>query len=106
MRKLELIDEALAGGARPAAACAMVQLSARTYYNYRRELTRCGSTADRRPQARRAAPAWRYSDQYRRELVALCNTPEYQDLTPHEICCDQQDPMAAISARRARSAAS
>ena len=89
MRKLELIDEALAGGARPAAACAMVQLSARTYYNYRRELTRCGSTADRRPQARRAAPAWRYSDQYRRELVALCNTPEYQDLTPYEICCDQ-----------------
>ena len=89
MKKLELIDEALKRGARPTPACAMVQIAMSTYYSWKNLLGQTGSCADRRPQAEHPPPSWRYSDAYRSEPVAECNSPAYQDLTAYEICCDQ-----------------
>ena len=58
MKKLELVDEALKRGARPAPACAMVQIAMSTYYSWKSLLRQTGSCADRRPLSEHPPPSW------------------------------------------------
>ena len=87
----ELNDEALAAGARPEPACALLRTAVSTCCSWKSLLRQTGSCADRRPQAKHPPPEWRYSDEYRSQLVALCSRPEYAALTPCGICADQLD---------------
>ena len=87
----ELTDEALAAGARPEPACALLHIAVSTCCSWKSLLRQTGSRADRRMQAGHPPPEWRCSDEYRAQLVALCSRPEYAALTPYEICADQPD---------------
>ena len=96
------VDEALKRGAKPAPACAMVQTPAHLP-QWQRRLAQTTTCRQRRPLLEHPPPSWRYSAECRSELVALCNSPVYQDLTAHEDSRDQLDPTAVISVHRARS---
>jgi putative transposase len=76
---LELIDEAVAAGARREAACETLGLSVRT-----QERWRGGKTDDERcgPKTK---PANALSDSERERFVQVANTVEFRDVSPHQI---------------------
>jgi len=82
-RALELVEEAMAQGARQEKACELLGISARTYQRWTRE---GGIEHDCRPEASRPAPANRLSEAERAHIVALCNRPEYASLPPCTDC--------------------
>ena len=83
-RKLavELIDEAVASGARRYRACGELGLNERTY----RRWTRTGDVrADGRPDAVRPAPHNKLTDEERGEVLALCHAPQFASTPPSQI---------------------
>ena len=79
---IELIEEAVAAGARRARACALLGLSVRTVQRW----TRDGEvTEDRRPSAERPTPPNALSEAERADVRALCNSPEHASLPPSQI---------------------
>jgi transposase InsO family protein len=79
---IELIDEAVAVGARRAQACELLGLSVRTVQRWTRE---GGVGEDRRPSAVRPKPPNALSDAERGEVLAVCNSPAYASLPPSQI---------------------
>ncbi len=81
-RALELVEQAMAQGARQEKACTLLGISARTYQRW----TRAGGIEpDRRPEAPRPAPANRLSEAERMHILELCTRPEYASLPPSQI---------------------
>jgi transposase InsO family protein len=79
---LELIDEAVAAGARQARACEVLGLSARTVQRWRPD----GQVkADGRPSAARPRPKHALSGEERAAVLAACHTPEHAGLPPSQI---------------------
>lgn len=76
---LDILDEAVAAGARLAPACAMLELSIRTVQRWRKR------PEDARPQAHRPVPAHQLSDEERQYLLAVANEPAHAQMTPHQI---------------------
>lgn len=76
---LQLIDQAVATGARLERACAMLGISLRTLQRWR---TR---TEDGRLHACRQPPANKLSQHERDAVLAAANRGEYASLTPHQI---------------------
>lgn len=76
---LQLIDEAVTGGARLTRACATLALTSRTVQRWRRV------PADRRPDAPRPVPANQLSDAERTHVLTVVNAPAHASLTPHQI---------------------
>ncbi len=76
---MDLIEEAVASGARQERACAGLGVSARTVQRWQHNET------DRRAQAVRAAPSNKLSEAEREEIVSIANQPEYASLPPHQI---------------------
>ena len=76
---MELIDEAVAAGARRDKACEELDVSLRTVqrWSHRAE--------DGRPGAVRAAPSNKLSDAEREQVLAIANQPEHASLAPHQI---------------------
>ena len=81
-RAVELVEHAMAQGARQEKACEILGICARTYQRWTRE---GGIEPDRRPEAARPAPANRLSEAERAKIVALCNRPEFASLPPSQI---------------------
>lgn len=79
---IELIEEAVAAGARKARACALLGLSLRTVQRWTRD---GGVTEDRRPSAERPTPPNALSAAERAEVLAVCNSPEHASLPPSQI---------------------
>jgi transposase InsO family protein len=79
---IELIEEAVAAGARKARACAALGLSLRTVQRWTRE---GGVGEDRRPYAERPTPPNALSDAERGAVRAVCNSPEHASLPPSQI---------------------
>lgn len=77
---IELVDEAVAGGARVEVACETIGLCARTLGRWRRE--EGGQDKRRGP---RKTPAHKLTEQQRDALVATANTPRFRDLSPKQI---------------------
>jgi transposase InsO family protein len=77
---LDLVQEAVAGGARKARACELLRVRLRTVERWQR----CG-LEDRRPQAVRARPANALAAEERERVLALLCAPEYRDLSPKQI---------------------
>jgi hypothetical protein len=78
-----LVDEAVAAGARQAAACAELDLDARNFQRWK-----CpdgGVREDRRPVAERPVPAKLLTEAERDRIVATCNAPEFASLPPSQI---------------------
>ena len=78
-KAIELIDEAVAAGARQSAACSELGLNERTLQRWRLE------PVDRRPQARRPTPRNKLSDAERQAVLQAANRPDCASLTPHQI---------------------
>ncbi|MCI3170635.1 IS3 family transposase, partial [Pseudomonas aeruginosa] len=76
---LQLIEEAVAAGARRAQACAELGLSLRSLQRWQH------CPEDRRPSAQRAEPANKLSPQERRRVLEAANQPEFASLPPQQI---------------------
>ena len=79
---IELIEEAVAAGARRARACALLGLSLRTVQRWTRD---GGVGEDRRPSAARPTPPNALSEAERGEVLAVCNSPAHASLPPSQI---------------------
>jgi putative transposase len=79
---IELIEEAVAAGARKARACKLLGLSLRTVQRWTRD---GGVSEDRRPHAERPTPPNALSEAERAEVLAVCNSPEHASLPPSQI---------------------
>jgi transposase InsO family protein len=77
-----LIQEAVQSGARPARACAALNLSVRTYQRWVRE---GALKADGRLSAERPEPANKLSAEERQRVLAICHRPEFASLPPSQI---------------------
>ncbi len=77
---LELLDEAVAAGARLVRACQVLGLTARTVQRWRR-----GGLEDGRPRAQRPSPANALSPEERERALALLCSPEWCDLSPKQV---------------------
>jgi putative transposase len=77
---LELLDEAVASGARLTRACALVNLSVRTLQRWR---------ADNGGEDRRAGPlktpSHKLTEEERAALLDVANSPEFRDKSPRQI---------------------
>jgi transposase InsO family protein len=83
-----LIEEAQSNGARLKKACALLNLSVRTYQRWS---SNTAVSADRRPLALRTEPHNKLSVEEREAVLALCNQSEYQSCPPAFIVADQLD---------------
>ena len=78
-----LVDEAMAAGARQAAACAELGLDARTLQRWTDP--EGAVREDRRPLAERPVPASRLTEAERDRIVDTCNAPQFASLPPSQI---------------------
>lgn len=79
---VELINEARAAGARLMPACKVLNISDRTYHRWTKE----GSIAvDQRPLVKRPTPKNKISEEERRNIIKIVNSPKYADLSPSQI---------------------
>jgi len=77
---LELIDDAVASGARLEKAAAIVGLSARTIIRWRRQNGGCDQ---RRGPA--TTPANKFSEQEKQQIVDVANSAKFRDMSPKQI---------------------
>jgi transposase InsO family protein len=77
---LELIDEAVAAGAREHAACALFGLSPRALQRWR-----AVDIGDDRRYGPKTSPTNRLTDRERQQVLATLNAPAYRDLSPRQI---------------------
>jgi putative transposase len=77
---LELLDEAVAAGARLGKACALVDLSVRTVERWRAQ----DGGVDRRAGPI-APPVHKLTEEERAELIEVANSPEFRDKSPRQI---------------------
>ena len=77
---LELIDEAVAGGARLQKAAAIVGLSARSVIRWRQS----DAKADQR-KGPTTAPANKLNEQERMKIVEIANSARFRDVSPKQI---------------------
>jgi Transposase and inactivated derivatives len=78
---LTLIQEAVAAGAREAAACRELGLTQRTLQRWRKQ----GGTVDGRPHANRPTPANKLSDAEEKQVLEVLQQPPYRSLPPSQI---------------------
>ena len=83
-----LIQEAQGNGARLVKACALLNLSIRTYQRWTADKA---VSADQRPVVPRPAPTNKLSEAERQAVVSLCNQKEYRSCPPAFIVADQLD---------------
>jgi len=81
-RAVELIDEAVTAGARQHKACAILEISARTYQRWTRDNV---VRSDGRPGAQRPVPANKLSTGERQAILAISNSPAFHSLPPGQI---------------------
>jgi putative transposase len=72
-----LIKEAVAAGARQHKACAVSEISARTYQRWTQSEA---VLSDRRPGAQHPVPANKLSDEEREAILAVANSPAFCSL--------------------------
>lgn len=83
-----LIEEAQSSGARLVKACALLNLSIRTYQRW---TARKAVKADQRPLVSRPVPINKLTSEERQAVVSLCNQPRYRSCPPAFIVADQLD---------------
>jgi transposase InsO family protein len=79
---VELIEEAVAAGARRGPACEAMGIDIRTYQRWTQGVA---VKADGRPQAERPEPKNKLSEQERAQVLAICHRPAFASLPPSQI---------------------
>lgn len=78
---VDLIEEAVAAGARRQQACAVLQINVRTLQRWKKD-----DLKDRRKvAAAKRVPSNKLSDEERQAILVTCNKPEFQSLPPSQI---------------------
>ena len=80
-----LINEAIKSGASCKKACERLGITERTFYRWKKRKADTDSYEDGRPSADHSDPANKIPAETRREIVNICNKPEYASLAPCEI---------------------
>lgn len=78
----QLISEANAAGARLELACSELGISVRTYQRWMRDGP---DSMDKRPAAKRRPPSNKLSEEEKAEILEVCNSAAFADLTPAQI---------------------
>ena len=85
-RAIDLIEQALAAGARRFKTCAVLEIDVRTLQRWRKALQEKQDLEDRRKAAAAdRTPANKLSDEEREAILTVCNRPEFQSLPPSQI---------------------
>ena len=84
-KAIMLIDEAVINGARRPIACKEIGLTERTYYRWADLSKTTGGYVDRRQTAIRPEPTNKLSEEERREIIEVVNSPEFKSSSPCEI---------------------
>lgn len=82
-RVIGLVEEAVDGGCRRAQACGALEISLRTYQRWMRDGD--GNPKDGRKGSRRVAPANKLSEDERRQILTIANSPEFASSPPSQI---------------------
>lgn len=80
---IALVDEAVDGGCRRAQACGALEISLRTCQRWIRDGD--DSQVDGRKGSRRVAPANKLSEDERRQILKVANSPEFASSAPSQI---------------------
>lgn len=78
---ITLIQDAVAAGAREAAACRELGLTQRTLQRWRKQ----GGTIDGRPHAKRRVPANKLSEAEEKQVLEVLQQPQYRSLPSSQI---------------------
>ncbi len=84
-KAITLIDEAVTGGSRLSSACEELGLTERTYYRWMKLYRTTGSFADRRQTAERPEPANKLTEEERKNILQVVNSPKFKSSAPCEI---------------------
>lgn len=82
------IREAVAAGARLPRACKVAGIGERTYRRWEKP---GGDTDGRKEGAAKRVPKAKLTPEERREILEVCNSPEYRNCTPAQIVADLAD---------------
>lgn len=83
---IDLVEEAVAAGARRLKACEVLEIDVRTLQRWQKALQEESSLADgRKPAAAKRVPANKLSDAERQQIVAICNQAPFRSLPPSQI---------------------
>ena len=93
-QSIELVKEAMVGGASKEAACQTLEISIRTFQRWEKECR-----ADSRKGSLKNIPR-KLSDEERRNLIAMSCSNEFKDLTPYEIVAILAENRAYIASER------
>jgi putative transposase len=80
-----LVEEAVDGGCRRVQACSALEISLRTYKRWMRDGDSDNAKVDGRKGSRRVAPANKLSEDERRQILAIANSPEFASSPPSQI---------------------
>ena len=80
-----LINEAIKSGASCKKACERLGITERTFYRWKQRKADTDSYEDGRPHADHSNPANKIPAEIRREIINICNRPEYASMAPCEI---------------------
>lgn len=81
-KAIKLIDEARKNGAWLGSACELVGISERTYQRW---VEQGPDSKDKRPSAKRRTPANKLNKEERAQVLKVCNSTEFADLSPTQI---------------------
>ena len=80
------MNEAMASGARQRLACEKLGLAERTLRRWRKQSRQTGCVGDKRKLAgSHRIPANKLTEEEKRQIIDICNQPEYQSLAPTQI---------------------
>jgi putative transposase len=82
---IALVEEAVDGGCRRAQACSALEISLRIYQRWMRDGDSDNAKVDGRKGSRRVAPANKLSEDERRQILAIANSPEFASSPPSQI---------------------
>ena len=77
-----LINEAIASGASCKKACYRLGITERTFYRWKKRKSDINSYEDGRPTADHSEPANKIPTETRKEIINICNKPEYASMAP------------------------
>ena len=80
---IDLIGEAVSTGARQYKACEVIEIDSRTLRRWQKQLSEEQELTDRRKEsAFTRTPANKLTEEERKQIVEVCNQPEYKSLPP------------------------
>ena len=83
---IDLIGEAVAAGARQHKACKVIEINSRTLRRWQKQLCEEQELKDRRKDsAATRVPANKLTEEERKQIIEVCNQPEYKSLPPSQI---------------------